>query len=128
MPKELAIRNRLRSNPRCTGDMAVEVNFQRRDSDSRQAVRVLPATGCAILRGAEGRSEADPKISIMVEFIVVSWVVVCAVTTSCDRFTVCYRLQMDSGPKVSGFQKKTEYLIRFRRWNAALSGFGPGAG
>jgi len=35
---------------------------------------------------------------------------------------------MDSGPKVSGFQKKTEYLISFRRWNADLSGFGPGAG
>src|SRR5580700_2903918 len=76
MPKELAIRNRLLSNPRCTGDMAVEVNFQRRDSDSRQAVRVLPATGCAIPPGVRGRSETCPKISMVVVFILASWLVI----------------------------------------------------
>src|SRR5271165_833386 len=69
MPKELAIKNRPLSNPRFTGDMAVEVNFQRRDSDSWQAVRVLPATGCAILPGVRGRSETCPKISVVVVFI-----------------------------------------------------------
>src|SRR5271165_3036689 len=76
MPKELAIRSRLLSNPCWTGDMAVEVNFQRRESDWRQAVRVLPATGCAILRGVRGRSETDPKISMVVVFIFASWLVV----------------------------------------------------
>jgi hypothetical protein len=35
---------------------------------------------------------------------------------------------MDSGPKVSDFQKKTDYLISFRRRNADLSGLGHGAG
>src|SRR5271166_2266694 len=76
MPKELAIKNRPLSNPRFTGDMAVEVSFQRQDSDSRQAVRVLPATGFAILRGDRGSSETCPKTSMVVVFILASWLVI----------------------------------------------------
>ena len=72
MPKELAIKNRPLSNPRFTGDMTVEVTFQRRDSgsDLPQVVRVLIAKGCAFLRGGRGRSETRPNISMVVEFIV----------------------------------------------------------
>ena len=57
--------------------MAVEVNFQRQDSDSRRATRVLPATDCAILRRGKGRAETCPNISIVVAFIVFSWLWLC---------------------------------------------------
>ena len=78
MTARLAIRNRLFSNPRVTADMTVEVSFQRRDSgsDLPPAVWVLPATHCAFLRGVRERAEGCLKVSRMMEFILVTWLVV----------------------------------------------------
>jgi hypothetical protein len=120
--------SKLTSNPCFSGVMAVEVTFQRRDSDSRLMVRALPTTGCLILRGGSRRSKAHLEISVVPVFIVVSWFVVVRATVSLDRLIVRYPLQMNSGAKVSGFQKKSECSISFCRCYANFSGFERGAG
>ena len=76
MPNELAIRNRLISNLRFTGDKPVEVNFQRRDSgsDLRKTGRDFLATGGAVPPAVRERPEMCLRVfSRMIEFIVVNW-------------------------------------------------------
>ena len=75
MPARLAIRSRLVSDPGFTGDITVEVSFQRRDfgPDLPPVVRVFPVTHCAFRRGVRERAEGCLKVSRMIEFIVVTW-------------------------------------------------------